>query len=82
MDPWIIFAKLCQYVVEEGNVYLDISITSTGIEIMFMPMKKDESDQTMEFVVLGLLLIFMCILDYVELKEEWRDMEDDDSNKK
>lgn len=42
MDPWEIFANLCKQVVEEQNVYLDVLITSAGIEMMLMPMEREE----------------------------------------
>ena len=44
MDPWELFSKLCQTVVEEGNVYLDVLITRAGIEMMLMPMDDWEEE--------------------------------------
>lgn len=42
MDSWEIFCELCQRVVEDQNVYLDVLITKGGIEMMLMPLEEDE----------------------------------------
>lgn len=44
MDPWQLFSELCQRVVEDQNVYLDVLITTAGIEMMLMPMEEDDKD--------------------------------------
>lgn len=44
MDPWQLFSELCQRVVEDQNVYLDVLITPAGIEMMLMPMDKEEDE--------------------------------------
>lgn len=45
MDAWEIFSELCRRVVEEQNVYLDVLITGSGIELMLMPMDDLEGDE-------------------------------------
>ena len=42
MDLWELISILCQKVVEEQNVYLDILITSHGWEIQLWPMNEEE----------------------------------------
>lgn len=44
MDPWQLFSELCQRVVEDHNVYLDVLITPAGIEMMLMPLEEDFED--------------------------------------
>lgn len=44
MDPWQVFATLCRTVVEEQNVYLDVLVTATGIEMMLMPIDENDDD--------------------------------------
>lgn len=44
MDPWQLFSELCQRVVEDQNVYLDVLITPAGIEMMLMPLEEDEDE--------------------------------------
>lgn len=44
MDPWEIFSEMCRRVVEEQNVYLDVLITGSGIELMLMPIDDWEGD--------------------------------------
>lgn len=44
MDAWEIFSELCRRVVEEQNVYLDVLITGSGIELMLMPIDDWEGD--------------------------------------
>lgn len=45
MDVWEIFSELCQRVVEDQNVYLDVLITGAGIEMMLMPLEKEWEDE-------------------------------------
>lgn len=46
MDPWQLLSELCRRVVEDQNVYLDILVTNVGIEMMLMPLdKEDEEDK-------------------------------------
>ena len=40
-DAWEIFAKLCQTVCENENVYLDVMVSTEVIEFMLMPMGED-----------------------------------------
>lgn len=42
MDPWELFCHLCETVVEEQGVYLDVLITPAGVEMMLMPMDEEE----------------------------------------
>lgn len=44
MDPWELFCHLCKTVVEEQDVYLDILVTPVGVEMMLMPMDKEEDE--------------------------------------
>lgn len=44
MDPWQIFSEMCRQVVEEQNVYLDVLITGSSIELMLMPMDEEEEE--------------------------------------
>lgn len=44
MDPWELFSMLCQRVVEEQNVYLDVIITGNNIEMMLMPVGEIEEE--------------------------------------
>lgn len=44
MDPWELFCHLCKTVVEEQDVYLDILVTPVGVEMMLMPMDKEEEE--------------------------------------
>ena len=37
MDPWVMFCFLSKLVVETERVYLDVMITSRGIEMQLMP---------------------------------------------
>jgi len=39
MTPWELFSFLCKQVVEEQNVYLDVLVTSAGIEMMLWPLE-------------------------------------------
>lgn len=45
MDPWEMFSELCKTVVDEQNVFLDILITSKGIEMMLMPMDEEDIEE-------------------------------------
>lgn len=45
MDPWAMFAEMCNQVVTEQNVYLDILITRNGIEMMLMPLDDTEEEE-------------------------------------
>lgn len=42
MNPWELFSYLCKQVVEEQNVYLDVMVTSMGIEMMLFPYNEEE----------------------------------------
>lgn len=44
MDPWQLFSELCQRVVEDQNVYLDVLVTAAGVEMMLMPIEGWEGD--------------------------------------
>ena len=44
MDAWEIFCELCRRVVEEQNVYLDVLITTKGIEMQLRPLDDEEED--------------------------------------
>ena len=44
MDPWELFCHLCETVVEEQDVYLDILVTPIGVEMMLMPMDKEDDE--------------------------------------
>ena len=44
MDLWELISLLCQKVVEEQNVFLDILVTSHGWELHLMPMDYEEED--------------------------------------
>lgn len=44
MDPWELFCHLCKTVVEEQDVYLDILVTPVGVEMMLMPMDKEDDE--------------------------------------
>lgn len=44
MDPWELFSMLCQRVVEEQNVYLDVIVMGNNIEMMLMPVGEEEED--------------------------------------
>ena len=44
MNPWELFCHLCKTVVEEQDVYLDILVTPVGVEMMLMPMDKEEDE--------------------------------------
>lgn len=37
MNPWELFCELCEIVCEQQNVYLDVLITESGIEMMLVP---------------------------------------------
>lgn len=45
MDLWELISMLCQKVVEEQNVYLDILITPAGCEIQLMPLDDYEGEE-------------------------------------
>lgn len=45
MDPWELFCHLCKTVVDEQNVFLDILITSKGVEMMLMPMDEEDIEE-------------------------------------
>lgn len=44
MNPWELFCHLCKTVVEEQDVYLDILVTPVGVEMMLMPMDKEDDE--------------------------------------
>ena len=43
-DACEIFAKLCQTVCENENVYLDVMVSNGLIEFMLMPMEEDDEE--------------------------------------
>lgn len=43
-DAWNLFAELCQKVVEEQNVFLDVIVTPGMIEMMLLPIEEDEEE--------------------------------------
>ena len=43
-DAWEIFAKLCETVCENENVYLDVMVSNGLIEFMLMPMEEDDEE--------------------------------------
>lgn len=45
MDVWEIFSFLCQKVVEEQNVFLDIHIDESGLDIQLMPIGEDMEEE-------------------------------------
>ena len=45
MQLWEIVSMLCQKVVEEQNVYLDIVVTDGCIEFQLMPLGEDWEDE-------------------------------------
>ena len=46
MDLWELISLLCQKVVEEQNVFLDILITTDGWKLQLMPMGEEiEEDE-------------------------------------
>lgn len=40
MDPWQIFSELCRRVVEEQNVYLDVTIIGNNIQMTLTPIDR------------------------------------------
>ena len=44
-DAWEIFAKLCQTVCENENVYLEVIVSHGLIEFMLMPLEEEEDDE-------------------------------------
>lgn len=46
MDPWEMFSEMCRRVVTEQNVYLDVMITPTIIEMELLPYDKEDWDDT------------------------------------
>ena len=46
---WRMFAMLCKTVVENGNVFLYISLTDAGVEVQLMPIVETEEDDEDEF---------------------------------
>ena len=44
MDPWEMFCELCKRVVEDQNVYLDVLVTASGVQMMLMPIEDCEGD--------------------------------------
>ena len=45
MDPWEVFSEMCKLVTENQNVYLDVLITTNGIELMLMPWEEGEEEE-------------------------------------
>lgn len=45
MDPWQVFCELCARVAEEQNVYLDVLITGSGIEMLLYPLEGDKWEE-------------------------------------
>lgn len=48
MQLWEVISMLCQKVVEEQNVFLNISITNDGWNIQLMPFYYEEDDDECE----------------------------------
>lgn len=48
MQLWEVISMLCQKVVEEQNVFLNISITNDGWNIQLMPFSYEEDDDEYE----------------------------------
>lgn len=42
MDPWEMFSEMCRRVVMERNVYLDVLVTPTAIEMELLPYDKED----------------------------------------
>ena len=49
MDLWELISILCQKVVEEQNVYLDILVTKDGWEFQLMPLGEYEDGEEEEY---------------------------------
>ena len=45
MDPWNMFCELCQRVVEEGNVCLQVTVYPNHIEMVLLPAYDDNDDE-------------------------------------
>lgn len=43
MDPWELFSKLCKIVVEEQNVYLEVTVIPGCAKMVLLPL--DEYDE-------------------------------------
>lgn len=41
MDPWEMFSEMCKQVVENGNVYLDVTIYNDQIYMTLWPYEDD-----------------------------------------
>lgn len=44
MDPWELFSELCRQVVENGNVYLDVTILGGNVSMTLWPYCPDIDD--------------------------------------
>jgi hypothetical protein len=45
MDPWKLFSELCRLVVEEQNVYLEITILGGHIQMALWPYNEEGFDE-------------------------------------
>ena len=45
MDPWDVFSELCRQVVEEQNVYLDVTIYDGGINMTLWPYNEEDFEE-------------------------------------
>lgn len=41
MDPWELFSEMCKQVVENGNVYLSVTICDGQIYMKLLPYEDD-----------------------------------------
>lgn len=45
MDPWKIFSELCRLVVEEQNVFLEISLSKNSIDFNLWPLEERDEEE-------------------------------------
>lgn len=45
MDPWKIFSELCRLVVEEQNVFLEISLSENSIDFHLWPLEERDEEE-------------------------------------
>lgn len=48
MDTWAMFCEMCKIVSQEQNVFLDVKIDHSGVEMMLMPEDDDAEDDDQE----------------------------------
>ena len=44
MDAWEIFCELCKRVVENHNVYLEVFVGTTGVQMQLVPLDAFEDE--------------------------------------